>query len=169
MFRCLGARGAAIQRKELGMKSKHHVILILLAILAMLAVSFGASAQDIDVDSMSNEQLMGLLQMIMQKLHDDETAKPAETPEVPEIPEEQAAEAVTETKPEDTAEPESYQIYENKKMLREKLPDSYFVKPEKHSDDDKPDKNKKKHDDHNCPPGTSWGCTIYGVCFCGHG
>ena len=151
------------------MKSSQHIILILLTILALFAFWFSVSAQDIDVDSMSNEQLMGLLQSIMQKLQEEETEKPAETSEVPETPEKPAAEAVTETKPEEAAETEPYQIYENKKMLREKLPDSYFVKPEKHSDDDKPDKNKKKHDDHNCPPGTTWGCTIYGVCFCGHG
>ena len=149
------------------MKSSQHIILILLTILASFAFWFSVSAQEIDVDSMSNEQLIALLQTIMQKLQEEETEKPAETSEVPETPEKPAAEVVTETKPEEAAETEPYQIYENKKMLREKLPDSYFVKPEKHSkDDDKPDKNKKKQEDHSCPPGREWNCDSLGHCGC---
>ena len=128
------------------------IVLILLTILTMLAVFFSASAQDIDLSGMDNEQLMTLLQTIMDKLQESDTE---ETVTGPAAGPEPAAAPDPETEPEEAAaDPEEFEIYENKKLLREKLPDSYFVKPESRGKDKDKEKNpptKKDNPPHDPP------------------
>ena len=100
-------------------------VLFLFVILVMTGVSFAsASAQDIDIQNMDNAQLLELLQAIMQKL---EAEGVKETPDSP------AGTAKTGEAP---IELDKFQIYENKKLILERLPDWYFVQKNKDEGDD---------------------------------
>ena len=114
---------------------KQKIMLMLLTILAFCMVMTGtAGAQDIDIDNMDNEQLLILLQQIMDKLEQQETAEVTEVPTAETaVPE--AAEPVIELK--------KFRIYENKKLIIGRMPDSYFIQPS--SGDDGGDDN----DDHD--------------------
>lgn len=114
--------------------NKNSFFIILMTVLAVLILAFGSvSAQDVDVDNLSNEQLMMLLQSIMQKLEADTNAEPTE--QAPET-ESEAAETQTaeEPIPEPTemtkpaAEKKQFQIYENKKLVIGRMPDSWFIR-----------------------------------------
>ena len=123
-------------------------ILILLAVLSLSALLAGTvAAQDVDVSTMSNEELMVLLKSIMQKLEQDTAADTEEQePETAETPVPTSAPTAlpaAETAP----EPVKHSIYENKKLSREPLPDSWFIKIEKGGggDDKEHKKDKKNH------------------------
>ena len=109
--------------------NKGKISLIIFAVLAVLTVFiFSASAQQIDVDSMDNEQLTTLLLQILDKLQQEETpaadtafeAKSSETP----APTATLA-PVIETEPETM----SFSVYENKKLTAEALPAYMFIRP----------------------------------------
>ncbi len=177
---------------------RNKVILIFLALAAFLTVFFGAAAQDADIDSMTNEQLMLLMQSIINKLEEKPEETPSPTPTAvptptatPEpVPDaggsdekaelmalmqaimEKLAAAETETEPEPVPdavpapieEVSGFKIYENKKLLREKIPDYYFVQPE----EKKEKKEKDKKDGHKCPPDCPWSCFAdFCGCICG--
>ena len=145
-----------------------YILMTFLFLMTLMVSMVCVSAQDIDVDSMSNEQLMQLLQAIMQKLEPDET--------------EDAAESL----PDDTDMPvigadrfsnrKLFTIYENKKLSIEAIPDYMFYHaPEETSE---PEKKDKKDDDSNvwlvtddplatgCQPGEQWVCNSHGECHC---
>ena len=101
---------------------RKRIFLIMLGILASLAVSFGSSyAQDIDISNMDNAQLMELLQAIMQKLEEESADKSPDLTIVTTVP---AAEDL----PESVAETNRFRIYENKKLVVERIPDWYFIR-----------------------------------------
>lgn len=88
-----------------------------------------AAAQDIDVDNMTNEQLMQLLQSIMQKLEADNAASPANETggtEPAEIEKTAVPEPAENSVP--AAEKRNFRIYENKKLVIGRMPESYFYR-----------------------------------------
>lgn len=175
---------------------KRTMIFLLAVILAMLAVSFAAvSAQDFDLDNMDDEQLMLLMQAISQKLQKGgasaqegsdmvkedpsaaDQAKDAEAPdqktqqtqpEISEVSDKQASRAIGAKK---------YQIYENKKLVISRMPDSMFVrKPTGGGGEEEPEPEgpKTPEEEHNCLPGQTYECytdIITGeyICSCGNG
>ncbi len=105
---------------------KKSFFLIILIILAMSAGVFvSVWAQDIDVDSMDNEQLTTLLQQILNKLEQTEEEDPEETLPSP------TATMIPEAKPEPSPEAMEFTIYKNKKLTVEALPGYMFVQPTK--------------------------------------
>ena len=105
------------------------MLLILFAILAMFTILAGAaSAQSVDVDSMSNEELMVLLQSIMQKLErdteTDEEEKGAETGAISITVSTSKAPAAQEM----PRETKKHTIYKNKKLVVGHMPDSWFIR-----------------------------------------
>ena len=110
-------------------------VLFLFIILLMTGIFFASvSAQDIDIQNMDNAQLLELLQAIMQKLEAEgseagtvevTSGSPAGTAEVGEAP----------------IELNKFQIYENKKLILERLPDWYFVQKNKDEGNDDGDNN----------------------------
>lgn len=136
---------------------KKSIFLILVLIAAAAGMVSAVSAQDIDVDNMSNEQLILLLQSIMQKLSEDETAEQIEETPVPT----EVIELMPEITPEALMEAAHFQIYDNKKLILERIPDDRFI-PKDTGKDDNPDKDKKKPgptpDPHGCSPDCPWQC-----------
>ena len=117
------------------------LIIIHFAILASFALLVGtASAQDVDVDSMSNEELMVLLQSIMQKLEQEmATETEGKDPEtvISSVPTSSPA-GTAEQEPDQ--ETETFSVYTNKKLVYDSLPDYMFVrKPTGGSDGSQPD------------------------------
>lgn len=106
------------------------VLFILLFIISVTAVFAGTGfAQDIDIENMDNEQLLILLQSIVQKLEQEETeAEPTAEPEsggsVIVIVGDPADNTGSDDAEEDLPK---FQIYENKKLIISRMPDSYFV------------------------------------------
>ena len=89
---------------------KRSLFLLMVVLSAMFAVSVSSvSAQDTDIDSMTNEQLLLLMQSVLQTLEQGETSVPTDEA----APSEAAAGplAVDET------ETELFEIYENKKLI----------------------------------------------------
>lgn len=126
--------------------NKNSFFIILMTVLAVFLFAFGSvSAQDVDLDNLSNEQLMMLLQSIMQKLEADTNAEPSEQAAETEseaaetqTAEEPIPEPTEMTKP--AAEKKQFQIYENKKLVIGRMPDSWFIrKPVQGSDEDDSD------------------------------
>ena len=115
---------------------KKTFLLVFMVVLAMSAFLIGsAAAQEVDIDSMDNAQLMQLLQSIINKLETDEAEEPAPEPADP-VPSDEEPE--TEITVPEVPEPASIQeaeageepkitIYENKKLIIGRMPDSYFV------------------------------------------
>ncbi len=141
---------------------KRYRVLLILLILTVFTVSvLSVSAQDIDIDSMSNEQLMVLLQSIMQKL--DQTEETDETDELTPAPVSAPESTPQPELNEDTLGPESpagtmmpvsepkaepdISIWKNKKLTVEALPGYMFVQPTKEV---KPDNNPIPHDGEIC-------------------
>ena len=111
--------------------------LILLAVLALaIGLAVSVSAQDVNVDSMSNEDLLQLLQTIMQKMETSEESA-AETVDSEES-NEPAEAMIPAADPEGTGEAMQFTIYENKKLTVEALPGYMFIQPTKES---KPEKD----------------------------
>ena len=99
--------------------------LVLSAVLAMFAFLFvSASAQDIDVEGMDNEQLTALLMQILTKLQQEEEPEA----EISETPAPTAA-PVRAADPEAIEEVIQITIYENKKLIVEALPGYMFIQP----------------------------------------
>ena len=137
------------QRKETDVK-KRILLLIMTVILTLFTVSAVSQAQEVDLNDLTDEQLLILLQTIMQKLQDGETEEPAEVPAVPETAEEPAPAVPAPAAEEEEA---AFEIYENKKLLVQRLPDSLFVQPEDLEPEKTPKPPSKKHPPVN-PPGT---------------
>ncbi len=99
---------------------RNRIFLILIVILVLTAVSVCSSAaQDVDLSGMDNAQLMQLLQAIMQKLEEGSADKSPEAPVV-------TADPAAEDTPESAADADRFRIYENKKLVMERIPDWYF-------------------------------------------
>ena len=102
-------------------------LLILFAVLILFGIFVGtAAAQNVDVSTMSNEELMVLLQSIMQKLEQDtETEeKGSETAELPAS----AKDAAGSTKHVTKQETKKYSVYKNKKLVIGRMPESWFIR-----------------------------------------
>ena len=165
--------GTGLQNKGMvSIMKKRSIFLFIILSLAVLIGFIGtASAQNIDVDDMDNEQLMLLLQSIMQKLEGDQvpdtdvqnTEGTETTVNVTTVPEDEK-ESQTEG-----SGPRKFKIYENKKLIIGHMPDSYFVHPntdeDEIEDNGDPTPGKKKKED-PCPPDCSWN-PRYGGCVCG--
>ena len=116
---------------------KKSALLILFIILFMLTVTFSSSsAQDIDLSNMDNAQLMALLQAIMEKLEDSGSGI--------QDPEQLSASSGQQTEEGGNQEAgeRKFQIYENKKLILERMPDYMFYQPPTEAPD-KEDKNPK--------------------------
>ncbi len=94
-----------------------------------------ASAQEIDVDSMDNEQLTALLLQIMDKLQQQDGPEK----EVQETPEPAVTE-VPSAEPERIEEVIQITVYENKKLIVESLPAYMFIQPTQPPEPDSPSK-----------------------------
>ncbi len=109
------------------MKNKS-LFLILFAILVILTVSVSSSfAQDVDISNMDHEQLLQLMQQIMEKLEQEEGIA-EESNEAPV--------SIMTPMPETGNETRIFSIYENKKLILERLPDYYFTQPQTIEEDD---------------------------------
>lgn len=107
---------------------KTRLSLILLGVLVSFVILVGTSAaQDVDVDAMSNEELMVLLQSIMNKLEQNMAAEAGEND--PAAADASAKSSGTVSSPAQETEPESesFAVYENKKLMIERLPDYFFI------------------------------------------
>ena len=106
-------------------------MMLFMLLVTLMTFAVCVSAQEIDVDSMNNEQLMLLLQAIMQKLELNETEDAEESlPNVTEMPVIDAARF---------SDRKLFTIYENKKLIIEAIPEYMFTQksdetpePEKH-------------------------------------
>lgn len=138
---------------------KRIVFLISAVILMILTASAAVSAQTgIDLDNMDNAQLMALLQAIMLKLEQNEAAAdPAEN--AGELPVPTAVPtAVLPDEPVPAAK--RFHVYENKKLIVEALPDSYFIRK------DTGEGGEPSGPTHYCKPGCSWD-EVFKGCVCG--
>ena len=133
------------------MKRSFILLVIALSMMAVFSVS-PVSAQEPDVDSMTNEELLLLLQSIMQKLEQDETPSSEPTPG-----------PVAVKDPETEPEVRLFRTYDNKKLIVEALPEYMFIQPTEAPKPEKKEKEKpkensngsKKEDSHGaCPPKT---------------
>ena len=116
---------------------KKSALLILFIILFMLTVTFSSSsAQDIDLSNMDNAQLMALLQAIMEKLEDSGSGI--------QDPEQLSAGSGQQTEEGGNQEAgeRKFQIYENKKLILERMPDFMFI--QNMPETEEPDKDKGK-------------------------
>ena len=140
------------------MKDKS-VFLKLLLIFGLLIISaVPVCAQDIDISDMDNAQLLQLLQAIMQKLEENEAG----------ADDEQASVLTPESTAEPVIEPARFQIYKNKKLILERIPDDRFVRKDSGQEEiDDPGKKDKEQD----PPEEHYEGEPCGVLFwgyCGH-
>ena len=111
------------------MRKKGAYLILSLAAALFMLFCFSASAQDVDIDNMTNEQLMQLLQSIMQKLEADNAASPANETggtEPAEIEKTAVPEPAENSVP--AAEKRNFRIYENKKLVIGRMPESYFYR-----------------------------------------
>ena len=136
--------------------SKPFMMLFML-LMTLMTFVVCVSAQDIDVDSMSNEQMLQLLHAILNKLETEETEGTAEPlPDDAEIP------VIGESRFSDR---KLFMIYENKKLSIEAIPDYMFT--QKSDETPEPEKHDNKEDDsHSCGPGEHWICETWGLCYC---
>lgn len=104
-------------------------LLILFAVLILFGIFVGtAAAQNVDVSTMSNEELMVLLQSIMQKLEQDtETETEEKGSETAELPA-SAKDAAGSKKQVTKQETKKYSVYKNKKLVIGRMPDSWFIR-----------------------------------------
>ena len=94
-------------------------ILLFTITVVLMIIYVPISAQEIDVDSMNNEQLTTLLLQILNKLQQEEEPE-AVTPETPAAADPEAIDEVVQIT-----------IYENKKLTVEALPGYMFIQPTK--------------------------------------
>lgn len=105
------------------------LLLILFAVLAMFTILAGTTAaQSVDVDSMSNEELLALLQTIMLKLEQnsetDTEGKDTEST-ITLIPTSTRGGSTTQVTNQET---KKHSIYKNKKLIIGRMPDSWFIR-----------------------------------------
>ncbi len=106
--------------------------LISFMILVLLMLSAGSAfSQDIDISAMDHEQLLRLLKQIMEKL-ENEDAPVSETPETP-FP---IMTPPADNTPGPGPEARIFRIYENKKLILERMPDYYFTQVRPNDEDD---------------------------------
>ena len=155
---------------------KRIFILIIIVLSAAAVLSFSSvSAQDVDLDSMTNEQLLILLQTITQMLEERHSA--AETSEISEP--DPVGTPLAENDPETALKGKVFRIYDNKKLIIEGLPSYMFIRPvENEEEPEEPVPGKKKEgpgDPGSCPAGTlcddydsycTWVLTPDGECLC---
>ena len=116
--------------------NKKSRFLILFTVLAMLSfIIASVSAQEIDVDSMDNEQLTALLMQILDKLQQQEGPE-KEVQVTPEL----AVTEVSSAEPERIEEVLQITVYDNKKLIVESLPAYMFIQP---TQPPSPQENKK--------------------------
>ena len=115
---------------------KRNIVLIMIAVIAFLTVAAASvTAQDIDVENMDNSDLMALLQAILQKLKDDGSeVLPAEG---------SLQSAVTGPAEEPAPDPGRFEVYKNKKLTIEHLPEYMFIRKPA----DKSESDSSSHDD----------------------
>lgn len=114
-------------------------LLILSAFLIVFGIFVGTSAaQDIDISTMSNEELMVLLQSIMQKLEQDMETETEEKGSKTIEEHASAAAAVSSAKQVTKQETKKHSVYKNKKLVIGRMPDSWFIrkKPGDEGDDE---------------------------------
>ena len=159
------------------------IFLIFFTVLVILAATIvSVSAQDIDVDSMDNEQLTALLLQILGKLQQDETPAAETDPDISETPA-STAEPVPAADLEAIEEIIQITIYDDKKLIIEKLPEYMFIQPTKPAKPEKPEtpnKTNNNNDNHGtddshgfvwdndgeyCLPPYHWECDSDG-CVC---
>lgn len=147
---------------------KRSLIRLFFLLAAVLLFAGPVSAQKADVDSMTNEELLLLLQSVMQKLAQDDAAssESAQTPSA-------------ELDPEKLPEIGTFQVYLNKKLVVEGLPSYMFIQPKAEEPEEEPEPEpERKKDDNACPPRSLCRepdiyCTYYitpdgkCVCMCG--
>ena len=110
------------------MKQKRF-LLILFTVLILFSVFVGtAAAQSVDVDSMSNEELLALLQTIMLKLEQnsetDMEGKDSAS-SITLIPTSTKNGSTTQVT---NGETKKHSIYKNKKLIVGRMPDSWFIR-----------------------------------------
>ena len=130
--------------------------LILIVLFAMLTVFNDSSfAQDADISNMDNAQLLQLLQAIMQKLEENETDDPTVV-------------LLPESTTEPVIAPARFQIYKNKKLILERIPDDRFIRKdsgqEEINDPEKKDKEKEKEPPEEHYEGEPCGVLFWGYC-----
>ena len=110
------------------MKQKR-LLLILFTVLILFGIFVGtAAAQNVDVSTMSNEELMVLLQSIMQRLEQNtETETEEKGSETVEIPT-SAKDTAGSTKQVTKQESKKYSVYKNKKLVIGRMPESWFIR-----------------------------------------
>ena len=140
------------------MKNNSLILLILTVIAIFMLCTGSASAQDVDIENMDNEQMTTLLQQIMQKLQQEEEPM-AETDPEPETSS-TAATPVPTADSKMTEEVAKITIYENKKLIIESLPGYMFIQP---TQKPKPETNEDKS---VCPPGLFLECFSDSSCLC---
>lgn len=176
------------------MKKHRTIVKRIVVILSLLITSaffvMSVSAQDIDLDNMDDEQLMLLMEAISQKLQKNgasaEEGSDTVTNEPSAADQAKGAEdtdqktlqstdhsGVSEKQVTRAVEAKKYQIYENKKLIIGRMPDSMFVrKPTGDGggeDEPVPEDPETPEEEHNCPPGATYGCYTdrYGWEHCG--
>ncbi|MBQ6508158.1 MAG: hypothetical protein IJI07_01670 [Flexilinea sp.] len=112
--------------------------LIIFTVLLLLTASVASVfAQDIDLENMDNAQLTELLQQIMQKLEQKDLSADETDQETSPVG---SVAAVPAADPEPTPEAVVFSIYENKKLMIEKLPEYMFIQPTQPPKPEKPEK-----------------------------
>ncbi len=98
-------------------------------IVFLTAAAASVTAQDIDIENMDNAELMALLRAILQKLEEEGSVEmPAEGALQP---------AVTGPAEESVPESDRFEVYNNKKLTIERLPEYMFIrKPADESESD---------------------------------
>ena len=133
------------------MKKSRLFLLIFMLLSLSVVLSGPAAAQDIDVDSMTNKELLSLVEAIMQKLDQDnaaETEEPAaaETPVPTAMPEER-----------------TFSVYDNKKLIIGHMPESWFYLNEPGEEEDDGGSNRGYDGGHHNYGGYDF--PIYGSSF----
>ena len=157
-----------LDRDVITMK-RHFVVLLIFVIFTVFLTAVSAQ----DIDNMDKEQLEALLQAITQKLQEYETNPEKEQSSDKEVQEFSA------TSPSPTPETKTvkFQIYDNKKLIIDRLPDSMFIRKETGGGEEEKEDNSDSRtleEIHHCPPGATYECytdifTGEYICSCGYG
>ena len=173
------------------MKKRFRICMLFLLLAAFVGLTGVTSAQDIDLDSMSSEQLNALLQALTEKLGQREApdgeepgievSAPSDTADSEEEEETARKDSSLQVVPSDLSEKQvtqasaekKYQIYENKKLVIGRMPDSMFIRREDLGGGGEEKDESSDPPAHECEPGCSWDCGYdwYGNrhcgCYCG--
>ena len=138
------------------------ILLIIVVLITIILARGMVSAQEIDIEALDKEEMLLLLQALTQRLQENET-EPETEPDPTEVP---APSPTPEVKP-----VRSFKIYENKKLVVSRLPDSMFVRKEDLGGGGEDNEETSKSDEPSpktCPRGTEWNCAfdVNGNFFC---